>query len=118
MSYDKDLLDQALFLATKEPKRPKQASLRRAVSSAYYSLFHFIIEGVSVQILRNDPVIRIKTNRKFEHKNLRDVSSRYRSSTNAEIASLAMTVHNLMDARHNADYNLLQKSLGMTYWVI
>jgi hypothetical protein len=32
VSLHKDLLDQAGHLAKREPKRPKQASLRRAVS--------------------------------------------------------------------------------------
>lgn len=35
-----DLLDLAEHLAQLEPTRPKQASLRRAVSTAYYALFH------------------------------------------------------------------------------
>lgn len=40
MPFANDLLEQARHLASREPKRPKQASLRRAVSSAYYALFH------------------------------------------------------------------------------
>jgi uncharacterized protein (UPF0332 family) len=35
-----DLLQQAYDLASKEETDPKQASLRRAVSTAYYALFH------------------------------------------------------------------------------
>jgi uncharacterized protein (UPF0332 family) len=42
MSYPNDLLEQARHLANREPKRPKQASLRRAVSTAYYALFHLL----------------------------------------------------------------------------
>ena len=42
-----DLLSQAELLARKEPRRPRQASLRRAVSSAYYALFHFLVGEVS-----------------------------------------------------------------------
>lgn len=38
------LLHQARHLAIKEPSRPQQASLRRAVSTAYYALFHFLID--------------------------------------------------------------------------
>src|SRR5579864_1023981 len=40
MPYPNDLLEQARHLANREPKRPRQASLRRAVSTAYYALFH------------------------------------------------------------------------------
>jgi len=39
MSLHADLLDQAEHLAQLDQRRPKQASLRRAVSSAYYALF-------------------------------------------------------------------------------
>jgi uncharacterized protein (UPF0332 family) len=42
MPLAQDLLEQARHLANREPKRPKQASLRRAVSTAYYSLFHLL----------------------------------------------------------------------------
>jgi len=37
MSLHADLLAQAEYLAKKEPKRPRQASLRRAISAAYYA---------------------------------------------------------------------------------
>src|ERR1700722_19345356 len=42
MSFPIDLLEQARHLANREPKRPKQASLRRAVSTAYYAIFHLL----------------------------------------------------------------------------
>jgi hypothetical protein len=38
MSFADDLLEQAYHLANRESKKPKQASLRRAVSTAYYAL--------------------------------------------------------------------------------
>jgi hypothetical protein len=44
MSFADDLLKQAYHLARKERKNPKQASLRRAVSTAYYALFHLLID--------------------------------------------------------------------------
>lgn len=42
--YPDDLLGQANFLLQLDTRRPKQANLRRAVSAAYYALFHFLIE--------------------------------------------------------------------------
>ncbi|MBZ5607516.1 MAG: hypothetical protein LAP38_04610 [Acidobacteriia bacterium] len=42
MSFPQDLLEQARHLANREPKHPKEASLRRAVSTAYYALFHLL----------------------------------------------------------------------------
>lgn len=44
MSIHKDLLQQARLLAILDEKRPKQANLRRAISSAYYALFHYLID--------------------------------------------------------------------------
>ena len=43
MAFHQDLLKQAIQLARNESRKPKQASLRRAVSTAYYALFHFLI---------------------------------------------------------------------------
>jgi uncharacterized protein (UPF0332 family) len=42
-----DLFAQALMLARADAKKPKQANLRRAVSSAYYAMFHFLIDASS-----------------------------------------------------------------------
>ena len=46
--FTDDLLAQADLLLHLEKRRPKQASLRRAVSAAYYALFHFLIEESTV----------------------------------------------------------------------
>jgi uncharacterized protein (UPF0332 family) len=40
----RDLLEQAEVLATLDKGKPKQANLRRAVSSAYYALFHYLVD--------------------------------------------------------------------------
>jgi hypothetical protein len=44
MAFADDLLEQAYHLANLESGEPKQASLRRAVSTAYYALFHLLID--------------------------------------------------------------------------
>lgn len=41
--YD-DLISQALLLATQDLKKPKQANLRRAISSTYYAVFHYLVD--------------------------------------------------------------------------
>ena len=43
MPFADELLEQARHLAHREKKRPRQASLRRAVSTAYYAIFHLLI---------------------------------------------------------------------------
>jgi hypothetical protein len=46
-----DLLDQAVSLATLDATKPKQANLRRAISSTYYALFHLLVgEACRIQI--------------------------------------------------------------------
>jgi hypothetical protein len=47
MSLHHDLLEQAEHLARREKLRPKQASLRRAISSAYYALFHLLVDAAT-----------------------------------------------------------------------
>jgi hypothetical protein len=49
----KDLLEQAVRLAKLDAKRPKQANLRRAISSAYYALFQLNLPGNAGD--RDDP---------------------------------------------------------------
>ena len=44
LSLHADLLRQARQLALKEPRRPSQASLRRAISASYYALFHLLVD--------------------------------------------------------------------------
>lgn len=65
MSLAKDLLEQAKHLASRERKRPKQASLRRAVSTAYYAVFYLLIGEAVRNWSRSDQ--RAKLARAFEH---------------------------------------------------
>jgi hypothetical protein len=39
-----DLLVQAVRLARLDVRRPRQANLRRAISSAYYAVFHLLVD--------------------------------------------------------------------------
>ena len=47
MTLANDLPAQAKHLASRERGRPRQASLRRAASAAYYALFHLLIREAS-----------------------------------------------------------------------
>jgi hypothetical protein len=67
MTLPHTLLAQAGLLATKERLRPKQASLRRVISTAYYALFHFLVDkscrflvSGSVDPLRSVPRARCR----------------------------------------------------------
>ncbi|MGO9228583.1 MAG: hypothetical protein ACLQKA_05140, partial [Bryobacteraceae bacterium] len=66
MPYADDLLEQSRHLAQRERKRPRQASLSRAISTAYYALFH-LLTTASVSnwnIIRQRPALA----RAFEHR--------------------------------------------------
>jgi hypothetical protein len=71
MSFADDLLEQAYHLANRERKNPKQASLRRAVSTAYYALFHLLIEEAvsNWSIARQRSILA----RIFDHGKMRSV---------------------------------------------
>ena len=53
MSLHSDLLDQAGVLVRLEPRKPRQASLRRAVSAAYYALFHLLSEEAANMVVKD-----------------------------------------------------------------
>jgi len=65
MAFGDDLLEQAQHLANRERKEPRQASLRRAVSTAYYALFHLLISEATLNWKRAE--YRDALARVFEH---------------------------------------------------
>lgn len=44
MTLSEDLFDLSRELAERDPRKPKQAHLRRAISTAYYAVFHFLVD--------------------------------------------------------------------------
>ena len=85
MPYPNDLLEQASHLARREPRRPRQASLRRAVSTAYYALFHLLISEATLNWKRagQRPLLA----RFFEHGKMKSASDRQRAECNRIINS-------------------------------
>jgi hypothetical protein len=80
MAYPDHLLEQAKHLAKREKKKPRQASLRRAVSTAYYSLFHLLIHEAALNWKRVEQ--RPLLARFFEHGKMRAASERQRGEIN------------------------------------
>ena len=74
MSLHADLLSQAEQLAGLDLRRPKQASLRRAVSSAYYALFHLLTSEASA-IYAAEPGLAARINRTLSHGEMKKASS-------------------------------------------
>jgi uncharacterized protein (UPF0332 family) len=97
-----DLLEQALHLAKRDRKRPKQANLRRAVSTAYYALFHLLVsEGVSYWKIERQ---RSAFARSFEHRKMKGVCKNS-SYPNADLQAVLDAFVELQQARHSADYD-------------
>jgi uncharacterized protein (UPF0332 family) len=74
MGIAEDLLTLAGRLANPEPTEPEQASLRRSISTAYYALFHLLVQA-AVQNWSGSATARFGLERKFEHKIMKDVSN-------------------------------------------
>jgi uncharacterized protein (UPF0332 family) len=83
MPFPEQLLEQAEHLANRERKRPRQASLRRAVSTAYYALFHLLIHEATLNWRRADQ--RALLARFFEHGRMKAASEKQRSECNRNI---------------------------------
>jgi hypothetical protein len=98
MALPEDLLEQAQHLAQREPKRPKQASLRRAVSTAYYALFHLLI----TETVRNWKRARERNTlaRMFDHGPMRKACDKTCSGLNAYFNTNPPPGQQLMTARH------------------
>ena len=82
MSLQDDLKKQARQLATREPKRPRQASLRRAISTAYYALFHLLVAESSRLLLtgQNRQHLRDTLARAFAHADMKKVAQQFATS--------------------------------------
>jgi uncharacterized protein (UPF0332 family) len=124
--YSAELLEQAGILARREPRRPKQASLRRSISASYYSLFHFLIEEatrLTVGAGHNRTALRQFAGRAFVHGKMKSVCDEFTKATpksdalkpfwpafgvqaSVDLKTVAENFIDLQEARHDADYNL------------
>jgi hypothetical protein len=100
--------------------RPDQASLRRAVSTAYYALFHRVIEMSAGLIVRGtgDAMLRYAVSRAFEHGAMKKLAQGLASGTPhsnmrpliptvpPELRFVANAFVRLQEARHWADYDV------------
>jgi hypothetical protein len=115
MALAEDLIEQAYHLAKRERTKPKQASLRRAVSTAYYALFHLLV-GEAVSNWKR-PDQRAKLARTFDHGPMRKASQQFANRkiagpvphAAAHVRSVASAFDELQELRHLADYDESEK---------
>jgi hypothetical protein len=113
------LISQAEFLLRQAAFN--EASVRRAVSSAYYALFHLLIRDAVVNWKHADQHARLA--RSFDHKRMKDASTAIlremgdiaiQSTAGADpeqaarfrLSTVAQAFVDLQQARHKADYDV------------
>lgn len=114
---------EALF-ARPRAGRPRQVDLRRAISSAYYGLFHYVLIKASDEFVgaahRNTSRYGL-VYRSIDHRSLRQLCAEVRKQTasgkyrpyhppngfGAELRTFADATIELQEKRHSADYGPL-----------
>ncbi len=79
-----DLLVQATTLTSADQRRPKQANLRRAVSAAYYALFHEVTDQIVGRIMTGADarsLVGRRVRRLVEHRNIKDAAGWFAKSS-------------------------------------
>ncbi|HVY72223.1 MAG TPA: hypothetical protein VHH73_19980 [Verrucomicrobiae bacterium] len=123
-----DLLGQARFLASQDQRRPKEANLRRAISAAYYALFHYLIEettSLTIGTANNLDNLRQFAGRSFAHRKMKEACREFNKPVpkqilapfwaslgvpnNADVKTIATNFIGLQEQRHAADYDLSQR---------
>lgn len=124
MSLHEDLRQQARHLATIDPRRPKQANLRRALSTAYYALFHLLVDEATRRALGQAIGVRdhrAVLARGFEHTRMAEVSKSFAGGALPAVVAAGTAGQAVPDAlrrvaeafvaqqnrRHAADYDPL-----------
>ncbi len=110
------LFDAARSLAgvsgTAAPGRPRQAMLKRAVSTTYYAMFHAICTSNADALIGTSPTghdlnLWVQTYRALDHRPAKDRLVSYRQhSPMPEIRDFANVFGSLQANRLDADYNL------------
>ena len=116
MTLAEELLDLARRIADLDGEYPQQASLRRAVSTAYYALFHLVIDEATSNWRQSE--FRPLLGRVFEHGKMKQACNKV-SSGNSRIPPfeeratsadhlhvVARTFIQAQEQREDADYDV------------
>jgi uncharacterized protein (UPF0332 family) len=124
-SLAEQLLAQSRRLAELDAGKPIQANLRRAVSAAYYALFHLLVSESARRVSGSssrEKTLRQHLARMFQHKQMKDVCKCFVGGTGAlnehlrailqlqavpaELRRVAKAFVDLQEKRHLADYSV------------
>lgn len=104
-------------MTTLQAGRPRGADLRRAISAAYYAVFHSIVSAAANSVVPADKRATeqyARVYRSINHGPLRDLCRRIKeknSSFGPAIRELAAAIADLQEKRHSADYDPLFKAI-------
>jgi uncharacterized protein (UPF0332 family) len=109
VGFPQELLEQAQHLANREPTRPRQASLRRSLSAAYYALFHLLTTETAKNWKRPNerPIIA----RMMNHGDMNKICIKKReelrrtSRPGDHLLTITSAFVQLQQDRHAADYD-------------
>jgi hypothetical protein len=90
-----------------------EAELRRGISTAYYALFHLLIDVTTARGVAT-AALRAHVARNFEHRNMKAVCKQYTFMVTdkagqpvpPEIQHISVAFVQLQEARHKADYDV------------
>ena len=118
MSLAEELLEQAQLLMDQHPTEPSQAALRRSISTAYYAVFHLLIDAASQEFISGQgrDELRAAVRRTFAHTRMAEASNAFvrgkhklspllSQSPSSELESVGSAFVYLQDRRHRADYD-------------
>ena len=122
MNYPNDLIAQARHLVGRGKTRPKQVDLRRAISAAYYAVFHALARQAAARAVGATAPKPFSTAvmRSFEHATMRSAADELAKPTPAAklrplLAGVTLPADarlvcqrfgRLQNSRHLADYDL------------
>jgi len=104
-----DLLDDARHLAAKGGAEKRKSCMRRAISTAYYAVFHLLVEDFVEHWEFEDQRARLA--RMFNHQKMRDAPFTPKDKKNPSLVEIDLTeviqaFGQLQKDRHRADYDL------------
>jgi hypothetical protein len=115
-----NLLNLARELVDRNPGAPIEEDLRRGVSTAYYALFHLLVQEAMVRIVA-DVALRPRVARSLQHDKMKNVCQEYADAKvdpdtgllttkaghviTTQLFDVSLAFVTLQSARHEADYH-------------
>jgi hypothetical protein len=109
VAYADDLLKLAGNLVERGGNNPKQATLRRGVSTAYYAFFHLLVGDFVANWAHKDQ--RGRLGRMFDHKRMKETPVIPKIKDNPDdverkLATVMKEFGEIQGLRHTADYDI------------